>query len=168
MPKAIPERQPLGDPFAGVVLQLGQHLALAAEPQPTTTTLARGVFVVRYAVRFLGKTHFSIVPGLVVLDYGDILTGADAWNFLLMRSHLHPRAEVVGYRSDGTDDMVFVRQLDLAQPVEVLVYADSTATKPIARPTALIAPPTAAYSGRLLDYLPRYDSLEAWQLEMSV
>jgi hypothetical protein len=55
--------------------------------------------------------------------------------------------------------MVFIRQLDLALPVHVLAYADETATTPLAAPTALIAPEAAALAPRLLEYLPRFDSV---------
>jgi hypothetical protein len=52
--------------------------------------------------------------------------------------------------------------LDLAEPVDVYVYPDATATIPAAHPTALIAPPDAEIAPRLLEYLPRYDTLEDW------
>lgn len=162
MPPAIPDRAPLGDAFTGwIVHSPNQTQALAVLPPAGAS--ASETYIVRYGLRFLGKLHLSIVPGLVVVDYGQMLTGEDAWAFLTRGSNLYPRAEVLGYRNDGRDDMMFVRQLDLAVPVEVLVYADGAATVPVARPTALIAPPDAALAPRLFDYLPRYDSVEAWQ-----
>jgi hypothetical protein len=147
------------------VLQHGRAQFLALEPQMDTQTVAEGEFVIRYGIRYLGRGHLSIVPGLVVLDYGDMLTGDDAWNFLIKRSNLYPRSEVVGYRNDGADDMTFIRNLDLALPPQVLVYSDRTATVPLARPTALIADLRAPVPARLLDYLPRYESLAAWKAE---
>jgi hypothetical protein len=167
MPQAIPERIPVEDRLTGVVFQVGPADGLALVPQPNTLPVAQGPLVVRYGVRFLGKRHQSIVPGLVVLDYGDMLTGEDAWDFLQKRSNLHPRAEVAGYRDDGRDDMVFVRALDLAIAPQVLVFADAASNQPIARPRFLIAPPDAALPLRVLNYLPRYDSLAAWQAEES-
>lgn len=160
---AIPERQPIGDTFNGVVLQIGEAQALALTASVGASILINGSLVVRYAIRYLGKPHLSIVPGLVALDYGDMLTGEDAWKFLLKRSTLYPRADVLGYRNDGADDMVVVKHLDLAQPVDVYVYADSSATIPSAHPTALIAPAEVELPTRLLEYLPRYDSIEDWQ-----
>jgi len=165
MPQAIPERAPIEDHLTGVVFQAGPADGLALVPQPDTITLAQGPLIVRYGVRFLGKHHQSILPGLVVLDYGDMLTGEDAWDFLQNRSNLHPRAEVVGFRDDGRDDMVFVRQLDLAIPPQVLVFADAESNQPLARPRVLITPPDAALPPRLRAYLPHYESLALWQAE---
>ena len=165
MPQAIPEHAPVEDHLTGVVFQAGPADGLALVPQANTITLAQGPLVVRYGVRFLGKRFQSIVPGLVVLDYGDMLTGQDAWDFLQKRSNLHPRAEVAGYRDDGRDDMVFVRQLDLAIPPQVLVFADAASNQPLARPRVLIAPPDATLPPRVLAYLPRYESLAQWQAE---
>lgn len=164
MPKPIPERAPIAESFSGVVLQAGAAQALAFSPVSNTTVIASGDFVVRYGVRFLGKPHVSIVPGLLALDYGEMMTGEEAWDFLLKRSNLYPRSEVIGYRNDGKDDMVFIRQLDLALTPEALVYADASATTPIAKPTALIASGDAQISPRLLEYLPRYDTIAAWQV----
>lgn len=167
MAKHIPERDPIGDPFTGVVLQVGTAHLLALAAEAGADTIASGEFIVRYGIRFLGKTHLAIVPGLVVLDYGDFLTGDEAWNFLHKKSNLYPRSEVVGYRNDGMDDMQFIRALDLAAPVQVLVYADAAATKPLAAPQALIAPENATIPPRILEYLPRYSSIPEWQTEVN-
>jgi hypothetical protein len=157
---AIPQREPIGDPFTGAVLEMnGKHL-LALEADENA--IHAGAMIVRYGIRFLGKPHLSIVPGLLALDYGEMLTGEAMWTFLLKKSNLYPRADVVGYRNDGTDDMIQVKWLDLALPVEPLVYLDAAATRPAARPVALIAPPDAPLPPRLSEYLPRYDSTAAW------
>ncbi len=159
----IPERQPIGDSFAGVVLQSADIHLLATEPLEDLKIVASGEFTVRYAVPYLGKPHLSIVPGLVALDYGEMLTGEDAWEFLLQRSNLHPRADVVGYRNDGTDDMIVVKLLDLAEPIQVLAYDSATATMPIAPLAALIAADTSRIPSRLTSHLPRFASLADWQ-----
>lgn len=163
MPRIIPEREPVEERFSGVLLRVGATDGLALLPQPDTTTLAQGAFVLRFGVRFLGKPHRAIVPGLVVLDYGDMLTGEAAWDFLQKRSNLHPRAEVAGYRDDGTDDLVFFRDLDLALAPLVLAYADAASNQPIARPEFVIAPADAELPPRLTDYLPRFDSVDQWK-----
>lgn len=160
---AIPERDPIGDLFTGFVVQSHDAQALATSLTPDITPLARGELVVRYGVQYLGKPHLAIVPGLIALDYGDMLTGAAAWEFLLNRSNLHPRADVIGYRNDGADDMIPIKWLDLAQPIEVLVYADATATRPLAHPTALIAPAAVEVAPRLREYLPVFETLADWQ-----
>jgi len=66
---------------------------LALQAIDGTPTVHSGTFTIRYGLRFLGKPHLSIVPGLVALDYGDMLVGAEAWEFITRRSNLHPRAE---------------------------------------------------------------------------
>lgn len=165
MPASIPERQPIGDVFVGNVIQVGQTQLFATEAVLEGEVLAQGEFIVRYGLRYQGKLHVSIVPGLVVMDYGDMLTGEDAWDFLINRSNQYPRSEVVGYRNDGGDDMVFIRSLDIAVPPEVLVYPDLTATQPLFHPAALIAPFTEGLPARLLKYLPHYVNLSEWQAE---
>ena len=164
----IPERQPVGEWFGGALVQAAEQFALIVNPGPAPVFRA-GPLVVRYGIRFLGKPHLSIVPGLVVIDYGDMLTGEPAWEFLTQRSNRYPRAEVFGYRNDGRDEMMLVRALDLALSPEVLVYADNTATAPLARPTALIATETeaAALPARLTGALARYESLEDWQRQIA-
>jgi hypothetical protein len=159
----IPVRQPVGDPFSGFVLQIGSSSALAVNPEPHSGVIANGDFVIRYGIPYLGKPHLSIIPALVALDYGEMLTGEDAWTFLLKRSNLHPRADVVGYRNDGVDDMIVVKLLDLAQPNQDLVYTDPGATVPITHVTALIAQDTTNLPLRLLENLPHYESTSQWQ-----
>lgn len=163
--KPIPERAPIQDTFAGSVITLDGRQALAAEPVPGAQVRMSGTLTIQYGIRFLGKLHLSIVPGIVVLDYGDMITGEEAWDFLLKRSNLHPRAEVIGYRNDGKDDMVFIKHLDLSVPPEVLVYAGDT--RPAAQPIALIAQQTGDVPPRLLEYLPHYSTLADWQANIN-
>ncbi len=159
----IPQRVPIGDSFHGHLIQVNAEQALALDSPLNASVIASGDFIVRYGLRFLGKLHVSIVPGLVVMDYGDMLTGGDAWTFLMTRSNLYPRSEVVGYRNDGEEEIVFIRSLDIAVPPEVLVYDSENATKPIAKPVALIASDTTRLPERLLKSLPVYTSIIDWQ-----
>jgi hypothetical protein len=163
-PIRIPERQPIGDPVTAAVIRVNAAEVLAAVAASDVEVVFQDAMVVRYGVRYLGKPHLSIVPGLIALDYGEMLTGEDAWEFLTRRSNLYPRAEVFGYRNDGRDEIITVKNLDLALPFEVLVYENSTATVPVARPVALIADETEreVFPPRLLEYLPRYPSVAAW------
>lgn len=156
----------MGDPFNGYVLQVEHRPILALDPEPAGTPLASGSLIVRYGIRYLGKYHLSVVPGLVVLDYGDFLTGEEAWSFLRQGSNLYPRSEVIGYRNDGQDEMIVIKLLDVGIPPEVLVYADPAATTPIAKPHAVIAPDDAELPARLLEFLPRFDSVADWQLTL--
>lgn len=138
------------------------HDFLAHTPVTDADIAAQGSFILRYGIRFLGKPFRSIVPGLVAIDYGTFLTGEEAWDFLLRRSNLYPRAEVFGYRDDGTDDQLFVRQLDLALTPQVLAYADAAAVVPLAHPAAWLgAPPTAP--ARSIAYLPVFSTLMDWK-----
>lgn len=157
---SIPARQPIGEPFSGWLLQHGTAYALSVTSQGTV--IAQGDLTVRYGVRFAGKIHLSIVPGLLVLDYGEMLTGEEAWEFILKRSNRHPRAEIAGYRSDGADDLVMLRVLDLAAGVAALVFTDAEARVPLAQVSAVIAPADAALPRYLTEYLPRFASLEDW------
>jgi hypothetical protein len=160
---AAPERIPVGDPFAGFVIRADGAQFLATEEQPDSETFHAGTLIIRYGIRYLGKPHLSIVPGLVALDYGDILNGEPAWDFLIRRSNLYPRAEVFGFRSDGRDDLVVVKNLDLALPPEVLAFAGESDTVPTARPVGLIGVDVSAVLPRIRKYLPHYESLKFWQ-----
>lgn len=157
--KAIPERAPVCDVFTGVLVQASGGFALSTLPQSGGEVVAGGDFEIRYGVCFLGKPEQYIVPELVVMDYGDMLTGEDAWNFLWHRSNLHPRSEVVGPREDGREDIVFFRSLDLSLPPRVLVYERETL---LAKAAALIATETAGLPPRLLEFLPCFISVEDW------
>jgi hypothetical protein len=160
---SAPERRPIGDLFEGIVLNAqGAHL-LALDPQPDAEVMHAGTLIIRYGIRYLGKAHLSIVPGLVALDYGDVLNGEPAWDFLIRRSNLYPRAEVFGLRSDGRDDMVVVKNLDLALPPEVLAFAREDDTNPLARPIALIGEDVSAAAPRIRAHLPHYETLKAWR-----
>jgi hypothetical protein len=161
--KPIPERNPISDSFTGVILELDGKQALALSGEVGTETILSGKFIVRYGLRYLGKLHLSVVPGLVALDYGDFLTGEEAWDFLLKGSNLYPRSEVLGYRNDGRDEMIVIKALDMSAAPEVLVYADGDATMPIAKPTALIASANSDIAPRLLEFLPRFANLTEWQ-----
>lgn len=161
--QAMPERKPIADEYAGVIVKLGDTPLLASEELESSETIARGTFIIRYGIRFLGKPHISIVPNLVVLDYGDMLTGDDAWDFLVNDSNLHPRADVLGYRHDGQDEMLMVRDLDFAIPYAVFAYAHAEDRLPIVELKALITLQADGIPERILKFLPHYDTLTDWQ-----
>jgi len=164
----ISERQPIGDYFSGYLIQVGDMHALSSEkPDDEIQVIQRGTFIIRYGVPFLGKPHLSIVPGLIALDYGEVLAGEEAWDFLLNRSNLYPRADVIGYRNDGEDDMVVVKWLDVDQPVHILVYPDEAAIKPIAEVFALITEDEDDMPPRLLKHLRFYRNINKWQLALA-
>lgn len=159
----IPPRHPIGDLFGGSLFESDGHFLLAFAAPNGVALVQNGPLVIRYGIRFLGKLHISVVPGLVALDYGDFLTGEEAWKFLIERSNRFPRSEVIGYRHDGTDDMVTIKTLDMAVPPMVLAYETHISTVPLAVSEALIAPDTSAIPPRLLTYLPHYATFADWQ-----
>lgn len=164
MPKqSIPKRMPISDAFSGMISQFDNTYILSTERVPEAPFIAEGDFIIRYGITYLGKPQYSIVPDLVVVDYGDMLVGEDAWAFLINQSNLYPRSDVLGYRNDGVDEMLVIKQLDLAVPFDVLVFNNEDDHEPIANVSALIAPKTDTYSERLLKHLNRFDSLDDWQ-----
>lgn len=159
---AIPERAPIGDSVSGWVVAAAGACALLTEPPPAQVSVVlSGVFTLRYGLRYHGKPQLSIVPGLVAIDYGRMLTGEPAWEFLLRQSNLYPRAEVFGFRQDGRDEMMLVRALDLALAPHVLAYAAPTDTTPAARVDALIGA-DAAVPERMRAWLTPFASLDDW------
>ncbi len=158
----IPRRNPISDLFTGVLVRVDGTALLAESLPAELEAIQHGDFVVRYGVQYLQKAQ-SIVPGLIALDYGDMLTGEEAWNFLLHRSNLYPRADVVGYTSKGEDDMVPVKMLDLMRPVDVLVYESLEATQPLALIHGIITQKPDDVPARLRTYTKTYPTIEAWQ-----
>lgn len=158
-----PKRKPYGESFDGVIFKVNEHSLLARIAPPDAQVQHQGSFVLRYGIPYLEKPQYSIVPGLVALDYGDVLAGEEAWHFLFHRSNLYPRADVMGYRNDGVDEMIVVKKLDFMQPVTVLAYADSQATTPLAHIAAIIADSTDGFPAWLLRYGKFYKTLADWQ-----
>ena len=159
----IPDREPIADLITGVISQFDNFYILSAKPLVSAVEVASGDFYIRYGITYLGKPQYSIVPDLVVVDYGDMIVGEEAWEFLTKQSNLYPRSDVLGYRNDGRDEMLVVKQLDLAIPFDVLAYETESDRTPIAKLSALIASENDAYPEKLQKYLPRYDTLADWQ-----
>lgn len=159
----IPDRDPIRDTFNGVLLLVDGVYLLSAQAVPGVNIAAEGELVLRYGVRFLEKHHRSIVPGLLALDYGDILTGERAWELIYKRGQRYPRADVIGYTDQGEDEMLPLKTLDIDVGPQVLAYADAEATKPFGEVAALIVPDDANVVPRLDEYLPRFTTLEAWR-----
>ena len=159
------QRQAVSDSARGVITRLDSSCLLSADALSSGEIIARGELEIRYGIPLLGKPHLHIVPDLVVGDRGEMLTGDTAWNFIMERGHLFPRADVCGLGQDGADAMLFMRELDLALPCAVFAYRDLADTQPLARLDLLIATDTATFPKRLLDYLRRFDSLDAWRAD---
>jgi hypothetical protein len=148
----IPPRAPIGDAFGGALCRSDEQYFLAVNPPAEAEVIARGV-VIRYGARLLGKPFLSVVPGLIALERGEMMTGETAWDFLLKRSQLFPRAEVYGYTNEGKDEMKTVKWFDLALPPMVLAYADESATVPLAEVSALVGA-AGDFPARAVEYLP--------------
>ena len=158
----VPPRQPYGELFEGVLLRAQDHALLAWQPVPDAEIVQQGLFVLRYAIEFLGKPQHAIVPGLLAVDYGEMLVGEDAWNFIYKRSNLYPRADVVGYRNDGADEMIPIKKLDLMRPVVILAYASATDTTPLAQIKGIIAGQPDGLPAWLAQYGTLYPSIAAF------
>ena len=154
---------PISERVAGSVSEVDGHALLSPAGLPGGDVIARGDLILRYGITFLGKPHLSIVPHLVVADYGELLNGEEAWAFLMTSAHLYPRADVCGFLNDGADDMVALKQLDFDYPFDVFVYQQMQDNRPLARLSALVADDPSPYPERLLRRLPRFESLNAWR-----
>lgn len=169
--KQIPERLPIEDSFSGALLNIENTVLLATSAdidhatEQSVTLVKQGDFIIRYGIPLLGKPHLSVVPGLLALDYGEILNGEEAFNFILRKSNLYPRADVIGYRNDGVDEMLALKWLDLALPLSVLVYDDPTQIVPLAQIESVIAPADHPLPQHLRDYTTQYETIAAWRQE---
>ena len=160
--QSIPERQPIAERVTGVVTRFADGVLLSRQDLKDGEAIARGEFVVRYGITCLGKPQLSIVPDLVVADYGEMLVGEEAWQFLMDSGHLYPRADVCGLRNDGEDDMLTLKQLDFDYPYDVFAYHEAADPQPFSRLSALIGIDHADTPKRLLKHLPHFDSVDDW------
>ena len=163
------QRQTVSDQIEGSVTLLDGVALLTTLAAAPGDLLASGPLLLRYGLVCLEMPELCIVPELVVLEYGEQLSGEDAWDFLLHHSNLHPRAEAHGYRDDGVEDQLRVSRLDLAQAPRVLVWrrADANAALPLASPQALICANPNALPPRLRQYLPCHPSFTDWRNDRS-
>jgi hypothetical protein len=139
---------------SGVLLHLGGPTALPAD----ACLRPAGPLVIRYALPYLQR-EAAIVPGLFASEYGAMLVGQEAWDYTMQHYVLHPRADLVGLRTDnGQQDQVMLRELDFGRSVVVLAYATAQATQPLAELSAYRSGPGAPDAPPMLAaYLPRQD-----------
>ncbi|MBN2469752.1 MAG: hypothetical protein JXN59_03420 [Anaerolineae bacterium] len=157
---SIPKPELIGHRIEGSLVALGAQTILVCGPAPAfpegQAVRAPGPLVVRYAVPYL-RREVALVPGLFAAEYGAILLGRDAWDYAIGHNNLHPRADLLGLRTDGQPDQVMLRDLDFGRGVEVWAYASEEATCPLARLDALwIGPGAPELPDLLLAYLPRW------------
>lgn len=163
MSSRIPAREPLGDPIDALLTRVDNTHLLSKSALPQGEIVHDGTLLVRYGVTLLGKPQLSVVPGLLALDTGVFMTGEEMWHFLLNKSNLYPRADVLGYRENGEDDMVVLKALDLLHPFHILVYPDADATQPLALVDAVIAPDADQLPERLREYATIYATFDDWK-----
>ncbi|MBN1965809.1 MAG: hypothetical protein JW910_14250 [Anaerolineae bacterium] len=160
----IPDPELIGDLVFGSLVshECGAVLALGALPSDLPAdALMRppSALTIRYAIEYLNEIA-AIVPGLFAAEYGAMLVGREAWDYAMQHNNLHPRADVVGLRSDGDDDQVMLRALDFGRPVRVLAYASPDARVPLAELSAYWDGPGAPGVPDLLAaHLPALDRL---------
>jgi hypothetical protein len=159
----LPPRQPVQDLLTGVVLRAFDRLFLASEPHPDTELIASGSVAVRYGIVYLGRSYHAIMPELVVFDTGGGLSGEDAWRFLFEESNLFPRAEVIGFREDGEEDMVTVKTLDLMYPVRAFTFFPPDAPVNLGQLSALLGTFPEALPARLTNCLDAYPDLATYK-----
>ena len=157
--KSLPERLPISDRVSAFVTRVDGGALLSSADLAAGDELAQGEFIIRYGITYLGKPQLSIVPDLVVADYGELLVGEAMWQFLMQRAHLYPRADACGLDRKGREEMVTLKQLDFDYPYDVFVYRTENELKPFVRLSALIASDPALFPQRLLAHLPRFDNL---------
>ena len=102
-----PARLPISDAIEGVVTRLGDGCLLSSAMLTRGEFVAAGELVIRYGIPYLAKPC-SIVPDLVVLDYGDMLTGEAAW-VTAERAAAGPAAVVGGSAERAVGNRVHCR-----------------------------------------------------------
>jgi len=154
--------QPVTDCVKGALTHIDGAVLLSRQPLlPAGEELAYGALFLRYGIPYL-RAPYVIIPGLVVADYGEMLSGEQAWDFLRISAHLHPRADLCGWRSDGSVDMLPLKHLDFDRPYAVFAFTADADTQPLAAVQAGIDP-DPAWTPRLHKHLPFYCSLKAWR-----
>lgn len=142
--------------ISGILWRQGDHLGLTLPPlapPPDATRIQHGDLVLRYGIEML-TAPYQLIPGYFENENGAIKTGRAAWEFIWSKFQLYPRAEVIGFRSDGAPAQVLMRDLDFGEPPKVLAFPDETAWRALGVITHLSAPPDATLPDLLAQYAP--------------
>ncbi len=159
----FPPRQPVQDIVEGVVLRAHDRLFLTKTPLPAAEVIAEGLIAVRYGIVYLGRAYHAIMPELVALDTGGGYAGEEAWDFLMNKSNLFPRADVIGIRDDGEEDMVTVKSLDLMYPLRVFAFFPADEPTNLGQLTAWLGAVPQDLPARLTQALDIYPDLASWE-----
>lgn len=156
----IPPLELVGDMIEASLytLERGVLLAVGTPPRLPANDLYRphGPLMVRYALPYLHAEQ-AIVPGLFASEYGAMLVGKEAWDYALQHNNLHPRADLLGFRTDGQEDQIMLRDLDFGRGVEVWAYATPEARIPLAQITAYWVPAGHNVPELLAGYAPIWE-----------
>lgn len=161
---AIPNPELVSDQLEAVLLKPEESVILALGTLPGNLTpgvicRAAGPLVIRYGLEYLQR-EAVLVPGLFAAEYGGMLVGREAWDYALQHSTLHPRADLLGLRSDGVDDQVMLRDLDFGRPPVALAYESAETRLPLARLDSYwLGPDAPPVPDLLQDILPRLEQL---------
>lgn len=144
----------------------GRYYLAAGSGAGDLAALGAGAFTptcIRYAYpRF--ETRRPFFPAMAADDRGDLYRGLDAIDWLADQGLLFPRADVAGMWPDGSEDQLFVKELDLAVPM--LAYAAAslaalpgqrlTAAIEIVENTTFALAPGGNFPARLLSAIPAF------------
>lgn len=118
-----------------------------------------GILTIRFFIPLLYEPHLALNPGYVLAERGGELFGWQAWDFCFKRFELHPRADITGLRSDGIEDTLFLKTLDIAAPIRVFAYASPSAVTPLRHVGKLkILDSQIEVPERLMQYIPLAES----------
>ncbi len=164
MPPRIPQPQYLHESLIGALYQLPSGVLLVTGNAPPTlasfTPTNTGTLIFRYGISYLIPPLDALVPGLFVSERGVALVGREAWDYMLTHCQIHPRADVIGFRTNSGDSQVFLRELDWGRPPRVLAYTTPESRMPIAEPQAVfVGEASPPLPEMLLKYLPAVTDL---------
>jgi hypothetical protein len=131
----IPDPVYVTEKVAGHVIDLGTKklLVIGAIPSDLANypALISGEIVIRYGIGTFVPMGDAVIPGLFAAEYGGMLVGREAWDYIQKNFQMHPRADVVGILLNGQKTQKFLRELDFGIPVRVFVYRNESETIPL-------------------------------------
>src|SRR3990172_153795 len=144
----------------------GQHYLVTGSGAGDLAALGEGAFspvYVRYSYPLFGSRR-PFFPAMAADDRGALYRGLDAIDWLIASGLLFPRSDAAGLWPDGSEDQLFVKELDLAVPP--LAYAAAaeaefpgvrlTAAIEIVEKATFALAPGANFPARLLSAIPAF------------
>jgi hypothetical protein len=163
MPSRIPAPDYFHESIDGAIYDLPRGNTLVIGTPPDTligiAPILSGHLALRYGLPLLAPSIEAVIPGLFVAERGGVLTGREAWDYIMSNFQMHPRADIIGVNSKGTTKQVLLRELDFGLPVRIFAYPDESIARivqPAIELTAVLADGTVP---RLPDLASRYLAL---------